>query len=212
MKLDLRENIAGFPPLTIRDLLKKNNSINYEIAAKFLGLSENKAKKVLQELMKLGFIESIETDSFMTHTNTIKGNSLALSKAIPPISKTKAEQLFSEFISRVKSVNENPDYLYKVTKVILFGSFITDSPTVNDIDIAIEYIQKETGEEFMNAHSQKIENARKKGKRFYSFVDQMLYSYREVELYIKSRSRYLSLHKMDDDILNQTKTLEIPLD
>jgi predicted nucleotidyltransferase len=45
----------------------------------------------------------------------------------------------------VKEVNEAGKFLYRVRKVALFGSFLTESSTVGDLDIAIELVPKESG-------------------------------------------------------------------
>jgi predicted nucleotidyltransferase len=204
MRIDTSSKIGGFPLLKIRDLLKRNSYQNVNIVSNFLNVGPDVAAALLDELVKLELVELVN-DNHITHQNTVAGNSLALSKAIPSISREKADLIFAEFMQRVKEVNENPYYLYKVKLVLLFGSYITDAPFVNDIDMAIELIQKEEYKEnWREVAKKRLSEAREKGVRFGSFLNQLSYPQTEVRLFLKSKSRYLSFHPTDDAILDKT--------
>ena len=41
-------------------------------------------------------------------------------------------------MQRVEAVNSNPDYLAKVTGVIVFGSFLSQSEELGDVDVGIQ--------------------------------------------------------------------------
>lgn len=207
MKIDTNQNILGFPILKIRDLLKWRDSFTCKRVADKLKITENEAQLLLDELTKLGYVTTTIDNKNFTHCNTIKGNALALSKALSSITKEKAEQLFNDFMERVKEVNNNDYYLYKVSKVILFGSYITDKLIVNDIDIAIEIIKKEDEPNVFQAKNMKrISEAKEKGIRFSSVVDELFYPHAEVQSFLKSKVKYLSIHDTYDEILNQTET------
>lgn len=210
MKINPKETIAGFPLLKIRDLLKAEMAHSVRGIAYFLKIDKGQAEQVLQTLLELEYIEE-ETDAGETiYVNTIKGNALGLAKAIPSISRAKAEELFSGFMQRVNEVNSNDYYLYKVTKVILFGSYLTDSPTVNDIDIVIETQQKETdpklGREKKAARSKE---AAAKGVTFRNIIDYHFYPDHEVKQFLKSKSRYLSLHSSSDEVLEEAVSSQV---
>lgn len=210
MKINTNEEIAGFPLLKIRDLLKSKEFMYYENVAIFLKTDQNRAKIVLTELIDLGFIERDPAQISILYVKTLKGNSLANAKAFIAIPKERAEKIFSEFMERVQEVNQNSKYIFKVSKVILFGSYIKGSPTVNDIDIAIELTRKDEDEAiFMAKHEKIIQEAINKGKRFSNFIDRLYYPDKEVILFLKSKSRYLSFHYMDDGILNETETKQV---
>ena len=209
MKINTNEEIAGFSLLKIRGLLKKE-FLNYEIIAAFLKTDQDRAILVLSELNDLGFLEKSADEVPIIYINTLKGNALANVKAVSSISNVKAEKIFSDFLDRVNEVNQNSKYLFKVTKVVLFGSYITDSPTVNDIDIAFEIIRKdEDGDIFMAKHQKKVKEAIVNGKKFKTFIDELGYSETEVIQFLKSKSHYLSLHSIEDGILNQTEVKQV---
>lgn len=209
MKINSNEEIAGFPLLKIRGLLKKD-FLNNEITTAFLKTNQDRATLVLSELNDLGYLEKRADEIPIIYINTLKGNALANAKAVSSISKGKAKIIFSDFLERVNEVNQNSKYLFKVTKVVLFGSYITDSPTVNDIDIAFEIIRKdEDSDVFMAKHQKKVNEAIGNGKKFKTFIDKLGYSETEVIHFLKSRSHYLSLHSIEDGILKRTEIKQV---
>lgn len=210
MKINSKDEIAGFPLLKIRDLLKSKEFLYYENVASFLKTDQDRAKIVLTELFDIGFIQIDPIQISIQYVKTLKGNALANAKAFIAIPKQKAEKIFSEFMERVQEVNQNSKYIFKVSKVILFGSYIKGSPTVNDIDIAIELTRKDENDDtFMAKHEKIIQEAITKGKRFSNMLDRLYYPNQEVVVFLKSKSRYLSFHFMDDGILNETETKQV---
>lgn len=207
MKLNTNEIIAGFPIMKIRDLLK-NEVINCNIVRRNLNVDEHEAERIIASLQELGYIEKSEKDNI--YEVTLDGNRLALAKAVSPLKREKADKLFSEFMQRVADVNMSSYYLYKVTKVLLFGSYITSSETVNDIDLAVE-IQSvvqdtKTRRELEN---RRISEAFQKGIRFSNYVERLFYPQKQVFLFLKSKSKYLSIHGIDDEILKQTAVKQV---
>jgi hypothetical protein len=79
------------------------------------------------------------------YRNTAAGNAVAgVSKAKPVLRKT-VEKAVGELLGRVKQVNDDPRYLYRVDKVVLFGPFLTTkSDRVKNADVAVQLSPKET--------------------------------------------------------------------
>ena len=142
---------------------------------------------------------------------TIKGQALCVARYTNPLNKEKADKLFKEFMERVEEINSNEFYLYRVSKIVLFGSYIDPEKTdYSDIDIAFELSRKaKSHEEFMEMDEQRIKEAELAGKSFPSFFDQIGYTERVVLLKMKNKCRYISLHRMYDGILNITKTKQV---
>lgn len=133
-----------------------------------------------------------------------------MGKAIPHISKYRASELFKSFMDRVREVNQNDTYLYKIDKVLLFGSFISDTDFVNDIDIALEITRKVFGDvEWDTKDEKKVREALDKGVRFDNFVSEIFHTQNEVIKFLRAKSRYISIHTIDDQILKQTKTVQV---
>jgi hypothetical protein len=137
--------IAGFPAKQIRKLLRQSAlSLSVDEATKVLGLNERSTLKLLNDIEKQGFIEknAFAPDPNKNWKNTIKGGALSKALFSAPVSRRAAEQKLNEFMDRVREVNEAGRFLYRVRKVVLFGSFLTKSPTIGDLDIAIELVPK----------------------------------------------------------------------
>ncbi len=205
MRIRSDELVAGFPAKQIRELLRQNDQYLSVIhVAKVLGLRGKKALKLLETLERQEFIEKSDTDSDGTQYWKLTLRGSALSKALfsAPVSRRNAEKKLSEFIDRVHSVNEDSRFLYRVRKVIVFGSFLTESPTVGDVDIAIDLEPKEPD---TKRHSDLVQDradkAARNGKRFQNFVERLYFADREVRSFLKARSRIIQLTDCGDGVL-----------
>ncbi len=209
MRINPKETILGFPILEIRRLLRHGHTgVSVQMATSMLSIPEDKAKQLLEGLFEQGYVEPAKLGGRPWWQNTIKGQALAMAKAGgSPSSRRTADRIFAEFMERVKKVNEDPYYLYKVTKVVLFGSYLTDAPQVNDIDVAVDLVLKEEDPQrcyqLMDA---RIREAAEQGREFSSITDLYGWPEREVQLFLKSRSRILSLHLADDPVLRQVES------
>ena len=139
--------IAGFPANRIRELLRQSDDfLSCRHATKILGLDADKARYLLDRLDQEGFIErntdvpASETEHYWKRT--LKGNALSKALFSRPVSRRIAEKRLSEFMNRVHQVNADSRFLYRVRKVILFGSFLTDALCVGDLDLAVELDRK----------------------------------------------------------------------
>ena len=65
------------------------------------------------------------------------GNALANATAARPISRRDACRRVEEFLARARSVNSDDSWLYRVGKVVIFGSYLNDQDRIGDIDLAI---------------------------------------------------------------------------
>ena len=172
-------------------------------------LNKEKTKELIDVLLSEGYIESAKKKG--KYQLTIKGQALCVARYTNPLNKEKADKLFQEFMERVEEINSNEFYLYRVSKIVLFGSYIDPEKTdYSDIDIAFELSRKaKSHEEFMEMDEQRIKEAELAGKSFPSFFDQIGYTERVVLLKMKNKCRYISLHRMYDGILNITKTKQV---
>lgn len=101
-----------------------------------------------------------------------------------------ADRILSKFMDRVRQVNSNPSFLVMVKKVVVFGSYLTDAPRINDIDIAVELARKENHPMVLNKDRAQIAidlstAAEEKGRHFSSFIDRLEWPEHEVRLFLK---------------------------
>ena len=215
MKLDTSQLIGGYPILRIRDLFKWRSELCRENLEDKLKISVPKAAKLLKELVQLGYLE-LQPSNFPEEQGrwyelTPAGRSLALVRAVPPMKREKAEKLLAEFLERVREVNTNPDFLHKVDKVVVFGSFLRpEAAELNDLDVAVTLTRKlENWDEYEKAREAQVTQAHKAGRHFSTFVEELYYPELKTKTFLRNRSRYLSLHTTDDEVLTQTETRQV---
>ena len=87
-------------------------------------------------------------------------------------------------------------------RVVLFGSFLSESSTIGDLDVAIDLVPKEADakklSELILAHANA---AALNGKRFQNFIQRLDFAAQEVRSYLKARSRIIQLTDCDDGVL-----------
>lgn len=210
MRLTRKQTICNIPILKIRDYFDhiRPAKIKRDMLSENFELSEEQAEELIQTLLSEGYIEPAGKEEYQL---TIKGHALCVARYTSPLNKAKADKLFKEFMERVEEINTNDYYLYKVSKIVLFGSYIDPEKTdYSDIDIAFELTPKtKDPKEFERLNDLRIAEAEQAGKTFGSFFDQLGYTEKVVILKLKNKSRYISLHRMEDAILKITKTKQV---
>lgn len=194
MRIQSNDLIVGQPALTIRKLLRNRTHIRVDTIIDILDVDLETARQILKDLATEGYIEASESFEGMWHT-TMQGNALANAKAGKPITRRTADRLIEEFIMRVNEINACDDYAYRVVQVVIFGSYLGDSPTLGDVDLSIELSQRYDDPQGHERHRKaRIEHALQQGRNFPTFVHQLSWPEQEVWHILKGRSRGLSLH------------------
>ena len=214
MRIDPKEQIADVEILKVRKFLRRVDNTD-EWADDFvvyrLKISPKKANRLINELNRRGYIEPIRIyRQKQLYRKTLKGSTLGLASAAKPVTRKTANRIFSEFMDRVRQVNSDPSFLVKVKKILVFGSYLTDALRINDIDVAVELTWKENHPLVLNKDKVQLtlnlsNIAEDKGKKFSSFIDRLEWPEHEVRLFLKSRSRTLSIHSIHDEILNRVQ-------
>lgn len=173
------------------------------VAAKFIAnvlkiKPEDQTQAVISQLMNLGYIENVNLkDDRVWFTPTGLGISLSLASAAKRITRQTAEKAVAGLLKRVRWVNHNKKYLFKVTAVVVYGSFLTAAERLGDVDIAVELTWREPNKkryhELVWAH---INAARRKGRHFANLTDEITWPETEVLLFLKNRKRSLSIQTL----------------
>lgn len=208
MRIDSDQTIAGQPALRIRDFFKRERDRSWTTATlrQALVLSVRAAGRVVARL---------EAEGYIVHDCVYRGRPfwrvaplgrrLAHAKGARPITRRAAERLLKQFLKRVEEVNANSYYVYRVTCVAVFGSYLTDKAKLGDIDLAVTLEPREADHD---RHLQRVRwraaNAREEGRRFSTFVDELGWAEKEVRQYLKGRSPYIAIHGPDDGVLKIT--------
>ncbi len=215
MRIKPDEVVAGFPARKIRKLLRQSvDFLSARHATKILEIKTEEAIRLLERLERGRFLKrnpassnSVDQQSWK---RTVKGGALANALFSAPVSRPLAEKTMTEFLDRVRKVNSNSWFLYRVQKVIVFGSYLSEAQFVGDLDIAVDLCPKEKDS---RKHSELIraraDDAASRGRRFSTYFDRFRFAEQEVMIFLKARSRILQLTRCDDGVLKIANSLVI---
>lgn len=109
--------------------------------------------------------------------------------------REKAKETLENVIQKIKIVNESPEYIYYISKAIVFGSYInTDKEYIGDLDIGLyfELKDKSKSEEYQNC-----QRCAKAGKSNLPFILKLIYGKEEIAKFIKDKKRIIDLHDVE---------------
>ncbi len=207
MRIKSSDVIGGVEAVAVRNFLRTTPDSEWTVtyAADSLKISSRRASTLLEELTRQGFLKKSTAGRQKLFLITTKGLALGSATAAAPIRRAKADSALEEFLKRVELVNSSTRYLYGVKTAVLFGSYVTGSGSVGDIDIALQLEQKPIPN-WMEAANKYSKEAAAAGRRFRSFIEFLCWPEIDVKQFLKGRSRTLSLMELSNhrDILLNT--------
>jgi hypothetical protein len=207
MRIKPDEVVAGFHARKIREVLRQSvDRLSARHVTKILGINTEDATELLERLAHSGFLKRNSTSPNCADEHswrrTVKGGALANALFSSPVSRQTAEQTLSAFLDRVCQVNSDTRFLYRVRKVIVFGSFLGDGLFVGDLDLAVDLCPKEPdGHKHTELILARANEAAGHGRNFRSYVERLCFAEQEVRSFLKARSRILQLTHSDDGVL-----------
>lgn len=205
MRITADQKIAGYPALKIRQLMRETvgRSMTLRYVREILGCSDAAATCVLNRLQKDSFVEAVRG-----HLEpTTKGSALAMATAAPPLRRETAARLIAGLVERTRALNADERWAYQVRMVVVFGSYARGVDRPNDVDIACELCPRWTGEK-QRAQEQVRREIRM--EPFRNMTEWATWPKLEVIRFLKARARGLSIHELEDWIL-QTPDHEVLL-
>lgn len=136
MQIDWNETICGLRMIEVRNLTRKlfdEGDIAFTAAKS--GLSEPACQSLVRTMIDRGWWKEIEPGIYRA---TVMGNAMAMSKKLPALTRADADALLTRVISTAHAINSDPVMAYDITYLAVFGSYLGDTPTLNDLDIAYE--------------------------------------------------------------------------
>jgi len=205
--------IAGLPAITVRNVLRRADFVFDEnFVAERCKVSVRKAKEVLAELLSDGYIECSEgSRRLISHKVgkkgprhwcvdyklTAKGVRLAQASAVSRMPRMRADRIVADFMERVQEVNANPEYMYRIPTVVVYGSYVRGEPTLGDVDVAVDLEAKCDSAHAREWSEKRVQAALARGRSFSSFEDILGWPEAEVMLHLKARTRGLSLQRLN---------------
>jgi predicted nucleotidyltransferase len=199
--------IAGIPAITIRNALRRarhHDAFTRGFFVEECKVSERKAREIVNVLLKDNFLEIAESPRWERSKRnrwyklTSEGFKLSNATGLQRMPRAKAEQMLTAFLKRVQEVNHTQEYCYSVDTVIVSGSYARGENTLGDLDIFYGLKPRFRQSEREQARKQRIDIAFKKGRRFSNIVEELYWPEHEIGLHLKSRTRGLSLHGLDE--------------
>jgi len=193
--LNAQAKVCGVPALVLRSLLRRtmHDFWTRKVVARELKMSPERASRLISALRERVYVEPVPTEPRGTWRNTTLGNSFANATAARPVKRKVAEQRLAEFMERVRHVNAKPAFLYRVTEVVVFGSYLSRKLKMGDVDLAIHLEPKpeyrDGWAERALAHAAEAEA---RGRRFSRFADRLSWAEQETRMFLKAGSRSLS--------------------
>ena len=195
MHVDAKGTVGRYPVLLVRTTLRHLRSrlqwglAELETAA---GLPPGNGRALVRVLRAEGLIEAAGRE---TWTITQAGQTFSSATAARPVTRATAERALSEFLERVTEVNQNPYFLAKVTRVVLFGSMLKPGvERLSDVDVAIELTRKNPDFERARGQNQRrAEELANLGRGFRNVLEWEGCWYWEAFRFLKGRSRVIAL-------------------
>lgn len=172
------------------------------------------AAPLIRALLEEGYIEHDAEQTEMARNGrddsgckpwfklTDRGRELVRATAAKPVHRRNAEEAIQGLMERVRIVNAEDRFLFRVTAVVLYGSYLRGAERPADVDLAIEVERKiEDFAAFHAACSKRLEDS---GRAYRRMGYEFDFPREEVFVFLKQGKRTLSLHPLYD-FLNMEK-------
>jgi hypothetical protein len=149
---------------------------------------------MLQKLEDAGFLESkVDDDGDEMWQCTETGmNDLAMARFGKPMARAEAERLLEKALIQVQEYNSIKEFPYQIIEVRVFGSYLSDSPVLGDLDL---WLLVEEKDDYKNKNGWELNYQKLNGKGGnLSIINQLLLPKNELADFIKQGSRKLSVH------------------
>jgi predicted nucleotidyltransferase len=110
------------------------------------------------------------------------------------IKRETANRILNDIVQRAEAINASPEseYMYYVSKILVFGSYLTPKERLGDIDVAIKIEGRWATDKGYDRLLGKV--CRKK----VSGDSSVLYPYQKIITTLRNRSKSLSFHPIEE--------------
>lgn len=164
--------------------------------------SRRASASFIKTLIKEGLIEldkkATELRAAPRYKLSERGEDFRRATAAKPLHSKSGDEAIQGFMERVNIVNEGDRFLFRVTAVVLYGSYLRGAERPADVDLAIEIERKIADfDEFHDACWKHLDD---KGRACRRIAYELEFPREEVFVFLRQRKRTLSLHPMYDFI------------
>lgn len=211
MRVASTERICGVEAAELRRFFRRarHRGFGEGQLAEGLDLGPEAARRLAGDLVAEGWITRVDRTSEPGFEVSDKACRLALASFARPLLRTTADRKLRELLARVEIVNREACFLYRVDRVLLFGSMLTEVERVSDIDLVVHTSPKLgiafpwwTGE-------RRIHGTLGPVRSFGNIVEALSWPQAVVLRFLKSRSRAFSFHDPNDAVLERVQARQI---
>lgn len=198
MQVDPKGTLFGHPALKIRRLLRRFGNWSYSdgYLEEVLGISAAAARRLRRDLVAEGYLQRDASASGKAAAYwkvAMAGAGLAMASAARPITRATATKRLEAFLERVAVVNATNDFAQRVARVAIFGSYLTEAPRVNDVDLMLHFVERDRAS-YQEHSLKRIGLAIEQGRQFPNISSEYNWPRDEIMLFLRARTRTLSLH------------------
>jgi hypothetical protein len=172
---------------------------------KFKPVKAAEAKRVLATLLAEGYLEPNEPEhksDKAKYQASMKGRRLAAANLTPRFDRAKADNEVATLIARATEINTRDELVFFVHKITAFGSYLTDSNDLGDIDLVVEVKPRREQKHTHESHYR----ADNSGKTL-NFLARLCYGEREVLQLLRARKPRLSFNAGSLDLKTEFRAL-----
>ena len=187
------KEICGYNSSMVRDMFRKYlGGIEAPDIKDHMEISQEKSEELIEKLIAQKYLKPVPNErGWFEPSHNLKYRKLMGATASRPINRKTADKLVKGLIERAKEINNSPNFLDKVTKLIIFGSYWSEEEKINDVDV-IAFTDRKI--ENYEEYSSKVFKLRKKDKKSYrNLTEELYYSYYKTIKYLKNRSTALKV-------------------
>jgi hypothetical protein len=200
MRIESSEQIEGIPLARIRSMFRRaglESTFTLDFVGQQLELTKQHAQRLVAGLRTAGLIEPVRAEfpsGGRQWSLTDEGVRLRCATAAKPLHRATTEDLLAKLLERIELLNADDHFLARVSRAIVFGSYLQSIERLSDVDVAIELVPR-CGDRhrLMAANDERVREEQAGGRQFSNLVDQLFWWQREAMLFLRNRKRGLSL-------------------
>ena len=170
MRLVALQKMFGIDSLEIRKFMREATDSKWRLGFLAATFGRNSARKLVRAMLT----DDLIAKAGRRYELTARGRALGMARAAQPLKRATADRLVWYFLRRVEQVNCDPNLLFWIDAVVVFGSYATTTLSVmSEIDLAVLYSKRVGPDLWTELADRRVETARDSGRRFRSVSERL---------------------------------------
>lgn len=199
--------ICGISALEIRRILKRLDGKNLPLAesAAVCEIPADEFSTIVQKLEAEDYL-TLDCTAPDTPIVVIKKKAKALyddgrkaHQGKRLLKRSKADDKLDKLLGRIRDLNNDPYYLFRISRAAVFGSYLTDKTLLGDLDIGLEFMPREPDEtKFSSLLKARRHRATIELRSFPNIIEQLMEPLHECARYLKRNIQKLTITPFDE--------------